>query len=65
MQVAGKGIEQDAKSNQKKIKTYVQGNIKGFEDKKPYILTIPRTITPTEGYKVRMSKHYKWLENRD
>ena len=64
VQVAGKGIEQDAKSNQKKIKTYVQGNLKGFEDKKPYTLTIPRTITPTEGYKVRMSKHYKWLEDR-
>jgi len=38
------------------------GNLKGIEDKKLHILTIHRTITPTEEYQVRMSNHYKWLE---
>ena len=62
VQVAGKGIDQDKTSNERKINTYVQGNIKGYETKRPYTLTLPNKVNPTEQYNTRKSKHHKWLE---
>lgn len=62
VQIAGKAIDQDKTSNERKIKTYVQGNIKGFEDKKEFNLTLPNKVTPTNNYTLRKRKYYKWLE---
>ena len=56
-------VDQDKTSNERKIRTYVQGNIKGYEVKKPYTLTLPNKVTPTEQYNSRKSKYYKWLEH--
>jgi hypothetical protein len=63
VQIAGKGIDQDKTSNERKIKTYVQGNIKGYEVRKAYTLSLPNKAEPTEQYNTRKSKFYKWLEN--
>ena len=63
VQIAGKGIDQDKTSNERKIKTYVQGNIKGYEVKKPYTLSLPNKVDPTEQCNTRKSKYYKWLEH--
>ena len=61
-QMAGKGIDQDKTSNERKIETYVQGNIKGYETKQPHTLSLPNKVNPTEQYNTRKVKYYKWLE---
>ena len=62
VQIATKGIEQDSKSNSRTIRTMIQGNIKGFEEKQVYELKLPTHIMPTKQYELRKSKYYRWLE---
>ena len=64
VQVAGKGIEQDSKSNKREITGMVQGNIRSYANKKPVNVTLPNKVTPTDQYKQRKIKHYKLLESR-
>ena len=63
VQIAGKGIEQDSKSNKREITGMVQGNIIGFETKKAVTVTLPNKVTPTYQYETRKSKHSKWLDS--
>nr|WP_213396232.1 hypothetical protein [Yoonia sp.] len=63
VQVAGKGIEQDTKSNKREFKGMIQGNITGYEIKKRVTVNLPNKVTPTEQYIARRLKHYKWLES--
>ena len=63
VQVAGKGIEQDTKSNKREFKGMIQGNVTGYEIKKRVTVNLPNKVTPTEQYKARRLKHYKWLES--
>ena len=65
VQVTGKGIEQDSKSNEKKIKTYVQGNIRGFEEGRTQYIKLPNKVAPTEQYILRKNKFSKWLSLQD
>ena len=65
VQVTGKGIEQDSKSNDKKIKTYVQGNIRGFEEGRTQYIKLPNKVAPTEQYILRKNKFSKWLSLQD
>lgn len=63
VQVAGKEIEQDSKSNIKEIKVKVQGNISGFATKKPATIIIPSKAQTTKQYLLRRDKFNKWLDN--
>ena len=61
VQVAGKAIPQDTKSNKKKIKTYVQGNIEGYASGREAIIVIPNKVAATKEYELRMGKFSNWL----
>lgn len=63
MQIAGKRIAQDSKTNDRKITAKAQGNIRGYEQGKMVTITIPLKIIPTNGYTLRKNKHHRWLEN--
>lgn len=63
VQIAGKRIAQDSKTNDRKITAKAQGNISGYEQGKLVTITIPLKIIPTDGYNLRKNKHYRWLEN--
>ena len=63
VQVAGKGIEQDSKSNKREVTGMVQGNIRGYENKKPVTVSLPNKATRTDQYEQRKIKHYRWLES--
>jgi hypothetical protein len=63
VQVAGKRIAQDSKTNDRKITAKAQGNIRGYEQGKMVTVNIPLKIIPTEGYTLRKNKHHRWLEN--
>jgi hypothetical protein len=63
VQVAGKRIAQDSKANDRTITTKAQGNIRGYEQGKVVSITLPITVTKTEGYQLRKNKHHRWLEN--
>jgi hypothetical protein len=63
VQVAGKRIAQDSKTNDRKITAKAQGNIRGYEQGKMVTITIPLKITTTDGYTLRKNKHHRWLEN--
>ena len=62
VQVAGKGIKQDSKSNMREFIGMVQGNIDGYETRKAVTIKLPNKVNPTEQYKQRRIKHYRWLE---
>ena len=62
VQVAGKGIEQDSKSNFRAIKTRIQGNISGYTEMRDATINIPTNVAATDQYKSRKAKFYKWLE---
>ena len=40
----------------------VQGNIDGYETRKAVTIKLPNKVNPTEQYKQRRIKHYRWLE---
>ena len=62
VQVAGKGIEQDGKSNKREFMGMVQGNIDGYETKKAVTIKLPNKVNPTEQYRQRKIKYHKWLD---
>ena len=63
VQVTGKNIEQDSEADTLQYETYVQGNIKGYEKKKPLQINIPKRIEPTKEYKLRRSRHDRWMNS--
>jgi hypothetical protein len=62
VQVAGKGIKQDSKSNIRAIRTRIQGNITGYTELRNATINIPTKVAATDQYKSRKAKFYKWLE---
>lgn len=63
VQVAGKRIAQDSKTNDRKITAKAQGNIRGYEQGRIVTVNMPLKVIPTEGYTIRKNKHHRWLEN--
>jgi len=63
-QVIGKDIEQEKKSNERKIQAIAQGNMPGHEGGKEITITLPNKVDPTEQYELRKLKFYKWLESK-
>ena len=64
-QIIRKGIVQDTKSNGSEVPTFIQGNIKEYQTGQKAKIKIPNRVKPTEQYKLRKMKYYKWLEQRE